>query len=184
MKGNIISFDTEEWFHTNFFEKHIPFEKWHEQPSRVGIGLNKILQCLKNANVQATFFIVGAVAERNPEIIPLIEEAGHEVGVHGYAHRMITLQSPNEFRDDIAKAKEVIEKYSTNQIIGYRAPYYTVTPNTYWALDILKDEGYVYDSSIYPLSGHPTYGFPSAPQYPFVLTNGLIEFPMPTVKIL
>ena len=181
--ANIISFDTEEWFYADFFEAYIPIDSWDKQTPRVKIGLTKVLNTLRKQNVKATFFIVGKVAQRCPEIIPLIEEDGHEIGSHGHTHRHITKQTPKEFAQDIRKAKKCIELYSSKEVIGYRAPAYTITPKTSWALDILKDEGYEYDSSIYPITGHPTYGFPHAPTEPFILGNNLVEFPMSTVNI-
>ena len=181
--ANIISFDTEEWFYAHFFETYISFDDWDKQTPRVKIGLTKILNTLRKHKVKATFFIVGKTAEKCPEIIPLIEEDGHEIGSHGYAHQYITNQTPKEFAQDIRKAKKCIEKYSSKEVIGYRAPAYTITPKTSWALDILKDEGYEYDSSLYPISVHPSYGFPQAPTVPFILENNLVEFPLSTVNI-
>jgi polysaccharide deacetylase family protein (PEP-CTERM system associated) len=183
MKANILSFDVEEWFQVANFQKYIPTSRWESMESRVQIGIDFILDALDSSNTKATFFLIGWVAERHPEMVKAIDEKGHELGIHGYMHRSITEQTPQMFAEDIQRSIEVVSEITGKHPKGYRAPSYTITPATVWALDILKDHGIEYDSSIYPIKGHPIYGFPGAPSYPFQFKNGLYEFPMSTFQI-
>lgn len=182
-KANILSFDIEEWFQVSNFGKRFPVSQWDALESRVEIGVDYILDTLHLYNIKATFFIVGWVAERHCEMVKRINAEGHEIGVHGYMHKNITNQTPKSFAKDLEKAIKIVTDITGNVVRGYRAPSYTITPKTSWAFDILNDHGIEFDSSLYPIKGHPTYGFPSAPCYPFLLNNGLYEFPMSTFKI-
>ena len=130
--------------------------------------------------VQATFFILGWIAERYPDLIRRIQKEGHEIACHGYAHKLIYHQSKEEFREDIRKAKAILENIIGDEVIGYRAPSYSITNKSQWAFEILTEEGFKYDSSIFPIH-HDFYGFPNAPRFPFVISlngNSNFEFRM------
>jgi len=182
-KANILSFDTEEWFQAPILEKYIPTGEWDSTESRVEQEVDFILETLRTSDVKATFFLVGWVAERHPDMLKKIAGDGHEIGIHGHMHRNIHHQSPEAFREDLIRAIETVSGIIGEPVKGYRAPAYTITHATEWALDILKECGIEYDSSIYPISLHPDYGFPDLPCQPFRFKNGLYEFPMSTLKI-
>jgi hypothetical protein len=133
-------------------------------------------------SLRATFFCLGWVAERYPRLIKEIKDRGHEVACHGYAHKLIYNQSKDEFREDIKKAKAILEDVSGDEVIGYRAPSYSITQESKWALEILMEEGFKYDSSIFPIH-HDFYGFPQAPRFPFLIsTNGNNNFEFSTLN--
>jgi polysaccharide deacetylase family protein (PEP-CTERM system associated) len=145
-----------------------------------------LLDQLDRRGIQATFFIVGQVAEHTPELVRDIHRSGHEVACHGWDHRRVTSQTPDEFREDVRRSKEALEQVTGEEVVGYRAPTFSILPRTAWALDILADLGMRYDSSIYPVY-HDRYGVPSAPRSPF-LARGcereILEFPPATVRML
>lgn len=180
---NILTFDVEEWFQVSNFKKYISTSEWETLESRVEIGTDFILETLRSFKIKATFFIVGWVAERHQDMVIRIDRDGHEIGIHGYMHEKITEQTPETFSKDIEKAKKIIYDITGKFVKGYRAPSYTITPRTVWALDILREHGLDYDSSLYPIRNHPVYGFPYAPCYPFKFDSGLYEFPMSTFQI-
>ena len=177
---NILSFDIEEWFQVSNFEKYIKPEEWDSLEQRVNVGTDFFLDTLKKKNIKATFFLVGWVAERNEEMVAKISADGHEIGIHGYMHKCITDQTISEFEADIKKSIKVVSDITGKQVKGYRAPSYTITPKTEWALEVLHANGIEYDSSLYPTSFKSAYGFPNSPRYPFRFKNGLYEFPMST----
>lgn len=179
-RSNILSFDIEEWFQVANFINYIPFSKWESCENRVEIGVDFILETLEKFNIKATFFLVGWVAQRHPEMVKKIDNGGHEIGTHSYLHKSITDQTPEAFAKDIEKSIKVISDIISKPIKGFRAPNYSLTPKTIWALEILKQNGIEYDSSIYPTNVNPAYGYPNAPRYPFKFKDGLYEFPMST----
>ncbi len=140
----------------------------------------RLMACLAERGAKATFFVLGHVAERHPELVPAIEAAGHEIACHGYAHRLVYTQSPDELRDDLRRSLGLLRGQAKGPIRGYRAAYWSITHACPWALDILADEGLAYDSSLYP-TRTSLYGVPDAPRHPFrVRTPGgreLVEFP-------
>ncbi len=159
---------------------------WDQFESRVQINTEKLLELLATKRVQATFFILGWVAERYPSLVRQIASAGHEVASHGYAHELITSQTPVVFREDIRKAKAILESILSMPVLGYRAPSFSITKDTMWATQVLVEEGYTYDSSIFPVV-HDRYGVPSAnPELHQLSTaSGLLwEVPPSTVKCL
>jgi polysaccharide deacetylase family protein (PEP-CTERM system associated) len=134
--------------------------------------------------VSATFFVLGWVAERFPSLVSSIARQGHEIASHGYAHRLIYEQTPQVFRDDVRRAKDLLETAAGAKVDGFRAPSYSVTARTLWALDVLIEEGYRYDASIFPIR-HDRYGIPASPRHPYVLTRAggsLVEAPASTVR--
>jgi len=188
MSGSILkhslSFDVEEHFQVSAFESPMRRRHWEQFESRVESNTEKLLSLLDQRGVHATFFVLGWVAERYPSLVRRIASAGHEVASHGYAHELITAQTQVAFREDIRKAKGILESILQQQVLGYRAPSFSITKDTMWAIQILIEEGYTYDSSIFPVV-HDRYGVPSAnPQLHQLSTPaGLLwEVPPSTVK--
>jgi polysaccharide deacetylase family protein (PEP-CTERM system associated) len=183
---NILSFDIEDWFHPQIFGDIFDRENWDKLESRVKESTEIILNFLSKNNLKATFFYLGWVAERCPEIVEITAKEGHEIGVHGYSHIRLDMLTPNEFRDELRLCLNILSSVSGKEPVGYRAPTFSITKKTLWALPILLEEGIRYDSSIYPIY-HDRYGIPDAPKYPHVIyKNGkdsLLEFPMSTVQI-
>jgi polysaccharide deacetylase family protein (PEP-CTERM system associated) len=145
-----LSFDVEEHFQVSAFESPVRRRHWVQIESRVERNTNKILDLLADSQVHATFFVLGWVAERHPGLVRRIMEEGHEVASHGYAHELVTVQTPRTFREDVRRAKRVLEDILSLTVHGYRAPSFSITRETMWALPILVEEGYTYDSSVFP----------------------------------
>ncbi|MDH4328994.1 MAG: DUF3473 domain-containing protein [Nitrospira sp.] len=156
-----LSFDVEEHFQVAAFWSDERRRNWESYESRVERNVEKILALLSLHGVQATFFVLGWVALRHPNLVKAIVRQGHEIASHGFSHEMIISQQPSEFREDIRKSKEIIEDITGRAVHGYRAPSFTITPQTQWALEVLVEEGYLYDSSIFPIR-HDRYGMPGA----------------------
>ena len=164
---NALSFDLEEWFQAEVFAGIFPPAGWERLESRCAPQTERILDLLSGRGVKATFFILGWVAERRGELVRSIAAAGHEIACHGFAHTMITKQSRAEFASDVARARGVLDRLAGARVAGYRAPTFSVTEATRWALDVLWEQGFGYDASIYPIR-HDRYGIPSAPRFPYV----------------
>ncbi|MEO5931710.1 MAG: polysaccharide deacetylase family protein, partial [Candidatus Kapaibacterium sp.] len=174
---NIFTVDLEEWF--CFRERGIPnYEEWERLESRVAIGTGIILRILAEHGIEATFFVLGWVAERWPDLIREIADAGHEIATHGYSHAMLTMMTPDQFRRDLERALKATEQAAGTTIRGFRAPRFSVTRDTRWAIDILREMGLCYDSSVFPYAGHPDYGIVDAPLDIYSHDNGIIEIPM------
>lgn len=156
-----LTFDIEEHFQVSAFSSPIRRRHWDQFESRVEGNTDKILTLLAARGLRATFFVLGWVAERCPSILQRMVLGGHEIASHGYAHELVTSQSPAVFREDIRKAKIILEDLSGQSVIGYRAPSFSITKDSLWALPILVQEGYRYDTSIFPIV-HDTYGIPGA----------------------
>lgn len=181
---NAMTIDVEDYFHVSVFDGLISREKWNGMESRVTRNTDRLLQIFDDAGVKATFFILGWVAERFGDLVRRIATSGHEVASHGYAHRLIYDQTPAAFREDVRRAKHLLEQASGQQVNGFRAPSYSVTPRTLWAIDILIEEGYTYDSSVFPIH-HDRYGIPLSPRHPYVLSSrsgSIVEAPASTVR--
>jgi polysaccharide deacetylase family protein (PEP-CTERM system associated) len=180
---NYLSFDIEDWFQVENLKSAVSSSDWEKQELRVEGNTEKILEILSESGTKATFFILGWIARKNPALVKKIASAGHEIASHGYAHTMVTGQSPEEFRKDIVLSQEILEDLAQKKVIGYRAPSFSITPASAWALDILKDCGFLYDSSVFPTSLHDRYGFKgmdsSVSKYP----NGLVEVPISTFPL-
>ena len=174
---NILTIDVEDWFHICGVEELIPEDSWPQLESRVTINTMKILEVLRQKRVKATFFVLGFVAERHPDLVKKIAREGHEIATHGYAHRRVYTMSPDMFRQDLKKAVSIISGITGYPVKGYRAPEWSIRDDSLWALNILQQEGFEYDSSMAPLPiiGNPNY---ATIPYRLKLDQGhLWEFP-------
>lgn len=184
---HVLSVDVEDYFQVEAFAACVARETWGSFPSRVELNTNRLLDLFDNYNTKATFFIVGWVAAKAPALVRAIVSRGHEIACHSYWHRCIYRLSPEEFRSDTRQAKDVIEQAAGIKVRGYRAPSWSITSESLWALNILAEEGFEYDSSIYPIH-HDIYGIPGGRPTPYVhaLSGGrrLPEFPPATVQCL
>ena len=182
---NAMTIDVEDYFHVSVFDGVVPRHLWEGFESRVCSNTDRLLQLFDSYEVKATFFVLGWVAERYPELVRRIVAQGHELASHGYGHRLVYDQTPKAFREDVRRAKGLLEAASGTQVLGYRAPSYSVTPKSLWALDILIEEGYGYDSSIFPIR-HDRYGIPVSPRHPYLLERpggALVEAPASTTRL-
>ncbi|SPP99522.1 Polysaccharide deactylase family protein, PEP-CTERM locus subfamily [Candidatus Sulfobium mesophilum] len=180
---NALSFDIEDWFQVENLKGAIAPDQWDACDLRVVQNSRKILSLLEKNGTKATFFVLGWIAEKCPGLVKEIAEQGHEIASHGYGHELVYKQTPKMFHNDISRSKAILESITGRQVLGYRAPSFSITPETPWALDILKDLDFVYDSSIFPTSFHDRYGFNGSSRFPFRFENGLIEMPLSTVKV-
>ena len=221
MIANALTVDVEDYFQVHAFSHAIRMEEWDALQSRVEKNTRRILDLLDSCSPpratdqaigekpRATFFVLGWIAERYPELVGEIQRRGHEVACHGYGHKVISNQTREEFAEDVKRSKEILEDLSGNAVIGYRAPTYSVRKKTLWALEVLIELGFRYDSSIFPIK-HDVYGFPEAHRFPHIISfemgkgdaayssqmttedshsshhrpNSLAEFPMTTARIL
>ena len=161
---NYLTIDVEDYFHVSAFEKISPPKNWDGYECRVVQNTELILNILDEYKVKATFFILGWVAERYPHLTKKIASQGHEIACHGYLHQRLLLQTREQYRDDICRAKAILEDQIGTEVIGYRAPSYSITRETSWAFDELIDAGFKYDSSIFPMK-HDFYGIPDWPRF-------------------
>lgn len=181
---NAMTVDVEDYFQVSAFESHIPRNEWDLWPQRVEENTQRILDLFEQKNVKATFFTLGWVAERYPQLVREIVQRGHELACHGYSHVRVTEQSPEEFRQDVSLAKKILEDVSGVEVTGYRAASYSIGRNNLWALKILENLGFRYSSSIYPVK-HDLYGMPDAPRFAFhpEVAPGLLEVPISTLPM-
>jgi polysaccharide deacetylase family protein (PEP-CTERM system associated) len=204
---NLLTIDLEDYFQVHAFSRVIRYEDWDNYECRIERNTDRLLKILNDAThnsklniqnskfghlvthslnnsltqkVQATFFVLGWIAERYPGLVRRIQKEGHEIACHGYAHQLVYTQSRDEFRQDIKRAKSILEDITGSEVIGYRAPSYSITNKLQWAFEVLVEEGFKYDSSIFPIR-HDFYGIPNAPRFPFVISlneNNSFEFSM------
>ena len=183
---NALSVDVEEYYHGMEFEAAVPAEQRASLPSRVEWAVDRVLELLNAGDARATFFTVGQVAEEHTTMVKRIVQEGHEIACHSYRHELVFRQGPGEFRADIQRAKAVLEDLSGTVVVGYRAPNYSIRQEQSWAYDILLEEGFCYDSSVYPI-WHDRYGYPDAPRFPYLMRERedqtLLEFPIGTLSI-
>ncbi len=178
---NALTIDVEDYFQVSALASHFPRAQWDEVPCRVEANVDRILSLLHEYGAKATFFTLGWVAERYPKLVRLIVMEGHELASHGYGHERASAQTPEGFRADVSLAKAVLEDIAGVEIRGYRAPSFSVGAKNLWAHDVLRETGYVYSSSVYPIA-HDHYGMLDSPRFPYYLTNGLLEIPVTTVR--
>lgn len=197
---NYLTIDVEDFYQVSAFESLVEKENWKSFASRVENNTRLILEILDREQVKGTFFILGWTAEQYPQIVKEISANGHEIGCHSYLHRLVYNLTPEQFYEDTKKSKDILEQITGEEVKGYRAPSYSITSNSLWALKILYDLGFTFDSSIFPIH-HDRYGIPEAPRYPFTWdlsgdtpavcsltgtddlaqqTNQLIEYPIST----
>jgi polysaccharide deacetylase family protein (PEP-CTERM system associated) len=177
--------DVEEFFQVVALQPFVPRERWDSFESRVEAAIDRLLALLDGAGATGTFFTLGWVAQRKPAMLRRITSAGHEVASHGWGHRRITFLTPETFRDSVRRARDVLQDVTGQPVHGYRAPSYSITPGREWALDILVEEGYTYDSSLFPVR-RSGYGFPGGARHPSTLQLGpgkLREFPPTTLAV-
>lgn len=182
---NVMTVDVEDYFQVSAFEQSVSRDQWDGYESRVCRNTERLLEIFQQADTKATFFILGWVAERFPALVRQISSLGHEIASHGYFHRLVYEQTPDQFRDDLRRAKGVIEQVSGARVRGYRAPSYSITARSMWAFDVLIEEGYAYDASVYPIH-HDRYGIPDAPRHPYRVSREggqLWEMPGSTVHM-
>ena len=183
---NLLTVDVEDYFMVSAFSDVVGVNQWVNFESRIENNTLKILDILDKHLVKGTFFVLGWIAERYPGIVKDIDRRGHEVACHSYCHRLVYNMTPEDFREDTRRAKGVIEEIIGKEISGYRAPSYSITENTLWALKILEEEGFKYDSSIFPIR-HDRYGFPAYSRFPIMEETGtdgkIFEIPLSTIKI-
>jgi polysaccharide deacetylase family protein (PEP-CTERM system associated) len=181
---NALTVDLEDYFHVTAFERRIARHQWDQFPSRVEANTQRLLDIFARHQVHATFFVLGWIAERFPALIRAIADAGHEIACHSYWHRLVYQLTPDEFRADLREARAVIEDAVGESVVAFRAPSWSITRDSLWALDILAEEGFHYDSSIFPIF-HDRYGIPNARRQPHRLNGagaGLWEFPGSVVR--
>jgi polysaccharide deacetylase family protein (PEP-CTERM system associated) len=202
---NFLTIDIEDYFQVHAFSNVIKFEDWENYECRIERNTDRLLEILNSVHSphplkqqhrstsapnnsqfitqnspKGSFFVLGWIAERFPDLIRRIKAEGHEIACHGYAHQLIYKHSKEEFRKDIRKAKSILEDITGDEVIGYRAPSYSITNNSKWAFKVLVEEGFKYDSSIFPIR-HDFYGIPNAPRFPFIISlngNSSCEFSM------
>ena len=181
-----MTVDVEDYFHVAAFFDHIERASWDSYESRVGQNTRRLLRIFEQAEIQATFFVLGWVADRHPEVIREIDAAGHEIACHGYSHELVYRQTPEVFEAEARKSKSILEDITGKPVLGYRASTYSITPRSLWALEILAEIGFEYDSSLFPIR-HDFYGVPAAPRFPHKIRthNGatLLEFPLTTARM-
>ncbi len=180
---NAMTVDVEDYFQVSAFESHIDRGDWDKLPRRVEANIDRILALFDNHAVRATFFTLGWVAERHPEMVRRIVDAGHELGSHGYSHGRAHDQQPGEFQDDISRAKALLQDLSGCEVRGYRAPSFSVGPRNPWAFECIAKAGYRYTSSVYPIR-HDHYGAPDSPRFSHEIRPGLMEVPVSTVRLM
>ena len=172
-----LSFDIEDWFTVRNMRELIREDQWDQLDYRVHIGVDYLLEQCEKHKIKATFFILGWIAERSPDLIKKIHHQGHEIASHGYSHTPIDLLTPESFEEDLQKSLEILERITGEKILGYRAPSFSITKKTSWAIDILKKYGLKYDSSVF-ITQHPDYGISDFPKEITELGEDFVEIPM------
>ena len=177
-----MTVDVEDYFQVSALAPHIARSDWERIPCRVERNMDVVLDLLREARAQATFFTLGWIAERYPQVVRRIVGEGHELASHGYAHQRATDQTPAQFFDDVQRAKALLEDLGGVAVKGYRAPSFSIDATNPWAFDALARAGYRYSSSVYPVR-HDHYGMPDAPRFAYDCRSGLIEIPLTTARL-
>lgn len=182
---HLFTVDVEDYFQVNAFEGTVLRTNWDSYPTRVERNVDILLGLLDRKGVRGTFFTLGWVARKHPSIVRKIAAGGHEIASHGWWHRKVTSLTPEEFRADVRSSKSLLESVSGQRVYGYRAPSFSIVPGGEWAFDILLEEGYRYDSSLFPIR-RPDYGYPGVPPDPHLirrLSGTLLELPLATMSL-
>ena len=183
---NALTIDVEDYFQVTAFNNVIKSENWPRFESRVERNTLKVLSFLSERHIKATFFVLGWVTERYPTVVKEIQQENHEIACHGYDHKLIYDHSKDFFRKDIRRAKVLLEDITGEKVVGYRAPSYSIVRETLWALEVLKEEGFEYDSSIFPIN-HDKYGIPDGNRFPHQIDlkekGKILEIPPSTIRI-
>ncbi len=180
---NAMSIDVEDYFQVSAFENHIFRSDWDQVEHRIEANMERLLDLMAKSEMKATFFVLGWLAERYPDMVKRIVKDGHELASHGYYHQRVRDLTQSEFRQDLLKSKAILEDISGTEIRGFRAPSYSIGKQNLWAFEVLVEAGYTYSSSIYPIK-HDHYGFPGAPRFVFRdKKTGLIEIPITTIRM-
>jgi polysaccharide deacetylase family protein (PEP-CTERM system associated) len=183
--AHFFTVDVEEYFQVGAFDDVVDRSQWDRLPSRVEANVDVLLELLDRHHTYGTFFTLGWVADRKPAVVRRIVEAGHEIASHGWWHRRVSTLTPSEFREEARSSKAILEDVSGQPVVGFRAPNFSIVPGVEWAFDVLLEEGYRYDSSLFPIR-RPGYGYPSASTIPHRLERSagpLLELPMATTTI-
>ncbi len=180
---NALSVDVEDYFQVSAMAPYVARSDWDTIPCRVARNVDRLLALFEQHNAGATFFVLGWIAERYPEVVRRIVASGHELASHGYAHLRATDQTPEEFLADIVGAKKILEDIAGVAVRGYRAPSFSIGSTNPWAFDCILEAGYRYSSSVYPVK-HDHYGIPDAPRFPYHARDGLVEVPITTARVL
>ena len=180
---NALTIDVEDYFQVSAFEGTIARSQWDSLPCRIERNVERILELLDEHHAQATFFTLGWIAERYPALVRRIGASGHEVASHGFSHFRSSDQTAEAFSTDIRKAKVLLEDLCGTEVLGYRAPSFSVGPRNPWAFECIANAGYRYSSSVYPIR-HDHYGAPSSPRFAHEVVPGLLELPVATVRVL
>lgn len=183
---NALTIDVEEYFQVSLFEQAAPPAAWESYPRRAAESVRRLLDLLARKNTHATFFVLGWVARRERGLMREIAAGGHEIASHGYAHRRLHTLSPEDFRADLAAARDAIQDACGVRVEGFRAPSWSIDASTVWALDVLCEEGYRYDSSIFPVRSD-RYGWPERPRFPHLLrreAGSIVEVPPAATRAL
>jgi polysaccharide deacetylase family protein (PEP-CTERM system associated) len=178
---NALTIDFEDWYQG----LEIPYSEWDKFEDRVEFAGQKLLQILEEENSKATFFILGYVAEKFPGLVSDIKKAGHEIGTHGFSHTLIYTQTPELYREEMTRAIGFLEDQTGEKVVGHRAPFFSITKDSLWALDILGELGIKYDSSIFPVLNY-RYGIAGAPRFPYEIKRDnftMQEFPVSTLQL-
>ena len=180
---NALTVDVEDYFQVSAMAPHIARDSWDAQPCRVERNVQRLLAMFAQHDARATFFTLGWIAERYPQLVRDIVAGGHELASHGYGHLRASEQSRNDFTEDVQRAKALLEDIGGKAVRGYRAPSFSIGHSNPWAFDVLLEAGYHYSSSVYPVH-HDHYGMPDAPRFPYAARPGLIEIPITTTRVM
>jgi polysaccharide deacetylase family protein (PEP-CTERM system associated) len=182
---NAMTVDVEDYFHASAFDRTVARYSWKDRETRVVRNTEILLECFERAGVRGTFFVLGWVAEQFPQLVRDIAASGHEIASHGFHHQLIYVLTEDQFRQDIRRAKGLLEDLAGVEVRGYRAPSFSIVRSSLWALDVLIEEGHSYDASIFPIY-HDRYGIPDAPRHPHLIerpAGSMVEVPASTVRI-
>ena len=180
---NALTVDVEDYFQVSAMAPHIARNTWDSQPCRVERNVQRLLALFSQHQARATFFTLGWIAERYPQLVREIVAGGHELASHGYGHLRASEQSRDDFTQDVKRAKALLEDIGGKAVRGYRAPSFSIGHTNPWAFDVLLEAGYQYSSSVYPVQ-HDHYGMPDAPRFPYAARPGLIEIPITTTRVM